>query len=79
MIEVISVAAYAELAEECDVQETIMLGGRWPLSIGQHPDLGQIALLHVGDLAALITPPPADLVVGVGGCRVDSMRRRIPA
>lgn len=63
MIEAISVAAYAELAEECDVQETIMLGGRWPLSVGTHPDLGPVALIHCGELAAIVTPP-ADFVVG---------------
>lgn len=59
MIEVVSIAAYAELAEDIDVQETIMLAGRWPLSVGTHRDLGPVALVHVGELAALITPPGA--------------------
>lgn len=63
MIEAISVAAYAELAEECDAQDTLMLAGRWPLSVGTHPDLGPVALVHVGELALVITPP-ADFVVG---------------
>jgi hypothetical protein len=59
MIEFISVSAYIEMAEDLNVQETIMLAGCWPLSVGTHPDLGPVALVHCGDVAAIITPPQA--------------------
>lgn len=60
MIEVISVQDYAALAAELDAEATIMLAGRWPVSIGVHPDLGQILLAHVGDAAMVGTAPGAD-------------------
>lgn len=57
MIQQISVEEYDQLAAELDCRATIYLSSCWPLSVGQHPDLGQIALVHCGDMAALITPP----------------------
>lgn len=57
MIEVISVAEYAELIDDLDVEQTVMLDGRWPVSAGRHRGLGEVVLLHVGDVAALILPP----------------------
>ena len=67
MIRAISLCAYMDLIEDSDVEATWFLSERWPISLAQHPDLGRIALIHVGDVAALITPPPTDLVVGVRG------------
>lgn len=66
MIESISLMQYMDLIEETDIEETILLAERWPLAIGRHPDLGRIGLVHVGELAAIITPPPVNCVVGVG-------------
>ena len=62
MIQAISVAEYAALAEEIDCGETIYLASRWPILTGWHPDLGRIALLHVGDVAAIVTAPPDNFV-----------------
>jgi hypothetical protein len=62
MFEIISVEEYGELAAELDAQETIMLAGRWPVSVGRHPDLGHIALAHIGDMAMVGTAPGADAI-----------------
>lgn len=66
MIRPISLCAYMDLIEDSDVEATWFLSERWPISLARHPDLGRIALAHVGEGAWLITPPPTDLVVGVG-------------
>ena len=58
MFENISVEEYAALADELDAETTIFVGGRWPVSVGRHPDLGEILLGHVGDQAMLAIPPP---------------------
>lgn len=65
MIRPISLLSYMALVDDLDAENTIFLEG-WPISVGVHRDLGRIALAHVGEGAWLITPPPTDLVAGVG-------------
>jgi len=67
VFENISVEEYAALADELDAETTIFVGGRWPVSVGLHPDLGHVVLGHVGDQAILGTLPGDDNLCGFDG------------
>lgn len=62
MIRAISLPGYMSLIEDSDIEATWFLSERWPISLARHPDLGRIALVHIGEDAWIVTPPATNLV-----------------
>jgi hypothetical protein len=69
MVDLITIEEYCEFVNELDARETILLAGRWPVTIGLHPDLGEVLLAHIGDRALLVRAP----AVGAKGVSVPNL------
>ncbi|MBR0652744.1 hypothetical protein GXW78_24015 [Roseomonas terrae] len=57
-MEHISAATYSAIVDDLTSVETIMLDGRWPISVGRSAHYGHIMIGHVQDRFIIVTLDP---------------------